>query len=65
MYWYNHHRIHSSLGYQTPIQYKENNLKFHVLRFHPQFPHIIPHFGVQFKTREKDTYFKVRHTAKP
>lgn len=27
IHWYNHHRIHSSLGYQTPIQYKENNLK--------------------------------------
>ena len=25
--WYNNHRIHSSLGYQTPVQYKENNLK--------------------------------------
>ena len=25
--WYNHHRIHSSLGYQTPIQYRRNNLK--------------------------------------
>lgn len=27
VHWYNHHRIHSSLGYQTPIQYRENNLK--------------------------------------
>jgi transposase InsO family protein len=25
--WFNHHRIHSSLGYLTPIQYKQNNLK--------------------------------------
>ncbi len=25
--WYNNHRIHSSLGYQTPVQYRENNLK--------------------------------------
>ena len=25
--WYNHHRIHSSLGYETPVQYRENNLK--------------------------------------
>ena len=25
--WYNRYRIHSSLGYQTPIQFKENNLK--------------------------------------
>lgn len=25
--WYNHHRIHSSLGYQTPVQYRKNNLK--------------------------------------
>lgn len=27
VHWYNHHRIHSTLGYQTPIQYRENNLK--------------------------------------
>ncbi len=27
MNWYNHHRIHSSPGYQTPVQYRENNLK--------------------------------------
>lgn len=27
IHWYNHHRIYSSLGYQTPIQYRENNLK--------------------------------------
>ena len=25
--WYNNHRIHSSLGYQTPVQYRKNNLK--------------------------------------
>ncbi|MCI9081016.1 MAG: IS3 family transposase [Lachnospiraceae bacterium] len=25
--WYNNHKIHSSLGYQTPVQYRENNLK--------------------------------------
>lgn len=25
--WYNHCRIHSSLGYLTPVQYRENNLK--------------------------------------
>ena len=26
--WYNHHRIHSSLGYQKrPVQYRKNNLK--------------------------------------
>ncbi len=25
--WYNNHRIHSSLGYQTPVQYRENILK--------------------------------------
>ena len=27
VHWYNHHRIHSSLGYQTPVQYRQNNLK--------------------------------------
>ena len=27
VHWYNHHRIHSSLGYQTPAQYRQNNLK--------------------------------------
>lgn len=27
VYWYNHYSMHSSLGYQTPIQYKGNNLK--------------------------------------
>ena len=27
VHWYNYHRIHSALGYQTPIQYRENNLK--------------------------------------
>lgn len=27
VHWYNHHRIHSSLGYLTPVQYRENNLK--------------------------------------
>lgn len=25
--WYNRHRIHSSLEYQTPVMYRENNLK--------------------------------------
>lgn len=25
--WFNNHRLHSSLGYQTPIEYKINNLK--------------------------------------
>jgi len=25
--WFNHHRIHSSLGYLTPSQYKHDNLK--------------------------------------
>ena len=25
--WHNQHRIHSSLGYQTPVQFRENNLK--------------------------------------
>ena len=25
--WYNYHRIHSSLEYQTPVQYRKNNLK--------------------------------------
>ena len=27
VHWYNHHRIHSSLGYLTPMQYRENTLK--------------------------------------
>ena len=27
VHWYNLHRIHSSLGYETPVQYRENNLK--------------------------------------
>ena len=27
VHWYNHHRIHSALGYETPVQYRENNLK--------------------------------------
>lgn len=27
VHWYNHHRIHSSLGYLTPVQYRENTLK--------------------------------------
>lgn len=25
--WYNNHRIYSSLNYQTPVQYRKNNLK--------------------------------------
>jgi transposase InsO family protein len=25
--WFNNHRIHSSLGYQTPVEYRMNNLK--------------------------------------
>ncbi len=25
--WFNNHRIHSSLGYLTPFQYKSNHLK--------------------------------------
>jgi len=25
--WYNNHRIHSSLEYKTPYQYKHDNLK--------------------------------------
>ena len=25
--WYNHHRIHSSLGYQTPAEYRGTTLK--------------------------------------
>ena len=25
--WFNNHRLHSSLGYQTPVEYKMNNLK--------------------------------------
>lgn len=25
--WYNRHRTHSSLGYQTPVQYRKNSLK--------------------------------------
>lgn len=25
--WHNHHRIHSSLGYQSPVQYQENAFK--------------------------------------
>lgn len=27
VHWYNYHRIHSSLGYLTPVQYRENTLK--------------------------------------
>lgn len=27
VHWYNHHRIHSSLGYEAPVQYRQNNLK--------------------------------------
>ena len=27
MNWYNHHRTHFSLGYLTPVQYRENSLK--------------------------------------
>lgn len=27
VHWYDHHRIHSSLGYLTPVQYRENTLK--------------------------------------
>ena len=27
VHWYNYHRIHSALGYETPVQYRENNLK--------------------------------------
>ena len=27
VHWYNHHRIHSTLGYETPVQYREHNLK--------------------------------------
>lgn len=25
--WFNNHRLHSSLGYLTPVEYRENNLK--------------------------------------
>lgn len=27
VHWYNHCRLYSSLGYQTPVEYRENNLK--------------------------------------
>ena len=27
VHWYNHHRIHSSLEYETPVQCRQNNLK--------------------------------------
>ena len=25
--WFNNHRLHSSLGYLTPVEYRQNNLK--------------------------------------